>query len=297
MDMNIEPVAASLNPIVVASSSLKYLWAQRLIFLKTVTLPTIVLGIASVLAPHPAKQEDFSSPMLIYSAIAGMLTFFTSISLAISWRRHLILGEQPTVMFFNILFWSYLGNWLLMILATVLIITLCYIPASMVASPLVAKMIVLPPEGTAPSATALPQIIAGEVTPVRVIMLLVVLLLPLVPGIWWMARRTIVLSARAIGNLDMTWTQASGVMRGHVLGYCCAWFLAALPILIIQAIGYIILYKAGMPTTPTPLTIGCMICYQFLAFAGIALASYISTTYYSRLTGQPSREPVYREFN
>ncbi len=291
MNPTAEPIAASLNPVVVASSGLSYLWANRVAFLKVVAIPAIALGVATGYMPHPANPGDVDPTATLVAALAGMLGLLVGLSFTVSWRRHLLLGTKPGIIYFDAPYWNYFGTFLLLSLVYGLIATVCYIPASIVVAPLLSKMVVLPPGGVA--GNDIPKIDPSLVSDGQWVVITILLVMPLVPPFWWMIRRIIVLSARAAGDMEMTWKQASTLMRGKVLGYCGAWFLTCALFLLVEVAGYALIYRSGAGILPMPLNIAVSIAYQFAAFAVMACASYVSATYYSHLTGRVHDEPVF----
>ena len=236
----------------------------------------------------PPRFVSVSMPIdlriLIYGV--GLLYMLAGVSIAVAWHRRIILGEQPRLSGSNIgagSFWRYAG-------VGIAILLLAFAP--MVLGFLVLGLFLFPFISHAtPAALHL-----GTVAPIALIMLVLYL-----AGIAVMLRLCLLLPARAVGDLGVTFTQAWNRTRGNTWRIFCGILACTLPpMLIIEIVAWAFVrfpHPQNFATGSLPVSVLIIsaiftVCYLLTLPIWIGFLSLSYLHFFERRPGSGSTVPA-----
>ncbi len=243
----IEPVGRPLLVMATVRRAYEILWQNRALLMRLLLLPLILLTAA--IALESRIFGDAMTPMEMRAAVAAaphsmMLSWAATMSLgvatmlsfSVSWRRHLLLQEQPSAHYFANPFWRYLGFGVAIYLGALLYFLVTFALVGGVLTVVGLK---------------------GEPT---LFIAIAALCIILISGafIFWLVRHILLFTGVCVDNRDLAWKQASALMRGNVWRFIGIWSLMWLPISFGSDIIAIVLASLGLDlgTIAGALTIG-----------------------------------------
>lgn len=202
-----------------ASQAYSSLWRHRALHLKAIWPPVVflvtaeflyhrVIGNASGLSHKLAAALSAPWYMLAGAAVAWLLGLKFLLSFSISWRRHLLLGDQFDPFFFKRPFWKYLGFLLITYAWTIPLLALAGAIAALIA-------------GSGIS-------VAGRYA---------TLVLPLAAtafAVWAIIRQAPFFTVLALDPPQPGWRRSVVAMRGNVLRYLVTWIVVMLPVALLN---------------------------------------------------------------
>jgi hypothetical protein len=179
--------------------------------------------------PRTLTQPSEPIEAVLLMNLDHVLVLFAGVSIAVTWHRLIILGEQPGFSASNVTsknLWRYIGVGLAIILVMAL-------PLALIVVPMI--YFIPKPGGTPP--------------PTWFFALIPVFMLLYCVGMAMMLRLSLLLPARAIGDLDLTFKQTWNRSRGNT--WRMFWGIAAstFPALLLAQIVYLATIGFPIPTT------------------------------------------------
>jgi len=176
--------------------------------------------------------RPFDFPVLI--TLAYLVMLFGTTSIAVAWHRRIILNEQPGLSGGNIFtkaLWHYIGIGIAIVLIGILPIAVVLVPSVLILAPMTRGMM-----GNQPSGIAIALI-------VLIVFALYITALAI------MLRLSVLLPARATGDLTLTFRQAWRRTRGNA--WRMFWGLLACtmpPVIVLEIVSLAVAAAVGWPT-------------------------------------------------
>jgi hypothetical protein len=195
------------------------LWERRVLHAKAIWPPVVFLVTAEFLYHRVVGNAEGLTDRLHavlgapwYMPLAAVITWLAGLkfllSFSISWRRHLLLGEEFDPFFFKAPFWRYLGFLLLTYAWVVPIVLLSLVPAGLMAA------------WHERIGAALAAVALG---------------LPAVAFVvWGIARQVPFFTRLTLDPPQPGWRESTGAMRGTVVRYVASFVLAMLPVVALN---------------------------------------------------------------
>lgn len=201
---------------------------------------------------HAPFPPDFTATifrtMALAIGVANLVLILASVSIAVAWHRRVILGERPPWWGFNIAtksFWRYIGIGLAIWLLAMLPILFAFILLAVILS------------------------ISGKSVPVGIAAIVaLVILAAYVTTIAIMLRLSLLLPARATGDLDLTFKRSWNRTRGN--GWRIFWgvlICVGAPMIVVE----MVLLPIGMPRPDTVLVSGPQALQAFFTDGSFAV--------------------------
>ena len=209
----------TLPVLATAAQAYGLLWQHRFLHAKAIWPPVVFLVTAEFLYHRVVGNAEglsgkwqaileapwYMPAAMIVAWLAG-LKFLLSFS--ISWRRHLLLGEQFDPFFFKAPFWRYLGFLLLTYAWIVPLVLLSLIPAGLIAA------------AHEPTGAAVAAVAVGMPTVAFVV--------------WAIVRQVPFFTVRTLDPPRPGWRESTVAMLGTVKRYVATFVLAMLPVVALN---------------------------------------------------------------
>ncbi len=268
------PRLPGLDFLTVARSVLRRLHGDRHLFFRTVALPALLLATAGLAAGNLSDR----APRLVHQLrpLLEPAATVLALSFSVSWRRYLLLGEPPSLLYFRDPFWSYT---VAVFLTGLVFVALIVALATRLDLPL----------GTPQDRSTfhvLPSVDLSEAGGNTVVVVLCCL-----PPLWVVLRHAPYYTARALGDAGLTWTHASYLMRAYVFDYALAWMLAGAPFILAQAAVAWLWIEAAQHGLLRGASLGFAFAQELLGFAWLAATSAVGTVFYQTFHDNASNNP------
>ena len=209
---------------------------------------------------------------LVGAALAWLAGLKFLLSFSISWRRHLLLGEEFDPFYFKKPFWMYLGFLILTYVWALAILAISLVPGS--ASLIGRTSVCDEPTGLwqrlgCTSGTAW----WGMLVPGLAIVVI----------LWAIIRQVPYFTVLTLDERQRGWKQSVSVMRGNVLQYAVAWVLAMLPIMALSFLLDFAAQAFGIDVTKTMVVLGESAFRQATLFLRFSLGASIGALTYTAL--------------
>lgn len=233
----------------------------------TVYLVAILATVVGVLvnAGTGTPSTTLIGGALVFPGIVMLVAFVLSVPvICIGWHKGVLRNERPeSPIIINATTWGYLGSYILITLAVLLV---NWILALLVLS-------------VAGISLGLGE---GEMSLQRLATILPYLQLASIPGFFMVNRLIMVLPARAVGE-PVSFSQAWRSTRGNTLRLTLGGGLVMIPFLVIQGLAQISMIAAPMSALAGGLGVLALLA---LMFCSLGWLSFISISY-ARLTPEP----------